>query len=67
MGARFHRGGRGFVLQGRGPGMMRRAPPVLAGSLEILRTLIMGAIALMVVRILAEIALALLGDRRQSP
>ncbi len=47
--------------------MMRRAPPVLAGSLEILRTLIMGAIALMVVRILAEIALALLGDRRQSP
>jgi hypothetical protein len=62
--------GRGMMGRGMmGPAMMERrrmmrgmraGNPVLAGSFLILRTLVGGAILMMVVRILAEMALAVL-------
>ncbi len=55
---RGFRGRRG--IRGRGAYAMARRAPVLFGTLMIVRALVMGAIALMVVRILAELANAIL-------
>jgi hypothetical protein len=53
-------------MDGRPFGINLRRQPLLFGALTIVRTLVMGFVALLVVRILAEMALAVLAIRSRD-